>query len=157
MTRGRGIPVLAPSEDLLWQGEINGVKVAVTNLRLIMTRGLWLKDILLSSIHSVELTISLGLVVLGLFIAFVLPWILALMIDQSIGVLEARNSTSFKSIELLPFIIVGLIIAIYGWLNRHRLVIYYTGGKVVLKGSGSVRDLMIQLREALLKARPGGR
>ncbi|ALL01416.1 hypothetical protein Pyrde_1370 [Pyrodictium delaneyi] len=146
MARGKGIPVLAPSENLLWEGTIKGTRIAITNLRLIVTRGLWLKDVLLSSIHSVELTLSLRLVILGLFIALVLPAILILAAQPP----GSEAPAQLHGTEFLPLTIVGLVMAAYGWINRYCIVIHYTGGKIVLRGDKNAHQLMIRLREALL-------
>ena len=53
----------------------------------------------------------------------------------------------------MAFGIFGLAIIIYGWFNRYRMTIYYPGGKIRLRGGSKVYDLMIQLREALLRAK----
>ena len=78
LPRSGGIPVLAPSEELLWQGEIRDT--TVTNLRLIVTKGAWLQDVLLGAVYSVELTQSFAIVNIGLFVAVELPLLIALLL-----------------------------------------------------------------------------
>ena len=145
MPRSQGIPVLAPSEELLWQREIKGTRYAVTNLRLIVTKGPWLRDMLLGAVYSVELTQSLAIVDMGLFVAIGLLLLIALPLKY-MGINIDLNSI------FMAFGIFGLAIIIYGWFNRYRMTIYHPGGKIGLRGGGSVYDLMIQLREALLRA-----
>ncbi len=60
-------------------------------------------------------------------------------------------SAELGPIVFIVFFVIGLAIAIYGWLNRYKMIIYYPGGKIELRGSSNVYDLMVQLREALLK------
>jgi hypothetical protein len=118
----------------------------VTNLRLIVVRGSELRDVLLQSIHSVELRQNLGLVVLGAVLA-ILPFILAPMFSGTYSGVSGAVS--------LLLIITGLALAAYGWANKFNLVLHYPGGKIVFRGGSNVHKVMIGLREALLKARHG--
>ncbi|MCE4611845.1 MAG: hypothetical protein F7B17_07745, partial [Desulfurococcales archaeon] len=46
----------------------------------------------------------------------------------------------------LALLLVGAGLAVYGWLNRYRLRLYYGGGNVELRGGGSVAALADRLR-----------
>ncbi len=61
--------VLAEGEKKIWQGGIKGTLYTITNLRLIIIKGEWVRDILLEAIYSIELAESLDLVLAGLLVA----------------------------------------------------------------------------------------
>ena len=50
----------------------------------------------------------------------------------------------------LILLLIGLTLAIYGWMYRHRLFITYLGGTITLRGGGAV-PLMAKRRRRIIE------
>ena len=167
MAGSGGIPVLAPSERLLYKARLRYVDVAVTNLRLIVAEGIELRDVLLEHIYSVQLSYRLGLVAAGIILLLIDLLAALYMVPALVRAVVVRETyigpggadgldllVKFVYAVLLAVAGVAVLVAVYGWLNRYRLTVYHPGGRIVLQGGEPAYRLMIELREALLKRGP---
>lgn len=128
--------LLAPDERVHGKWVIRGNHIIVTDRRLIIKKGRKVRDIALHHIVSIEAETTWGdfiggivLVILGAFIAAVAPPIGALLV------------------------LVGIIAAIWGWLNRHKLIISYGSREFKIKNGGKVIQVASQLRNYTLKVK----
>jgi hypothetical protein len=116
-----------------------------------------MKDILVSSIYSVELVRSLAEFIKGLiiivvgFLVYYYAWDIADTVSiASIGTVDKASIASM--IEAVGIVVMGLglLKALIGWFNRFLLRIYYPGGRLTLRGGGELPEIAASLRRALV-------
>ena len=132
-------------EDLLLEGEsvaerlaFGGVTVAVTNLGLIVRVEGAVASV--NPVHVVGVGFGYALEELLSGIALILISITLMYIDL--------GELAYYIAALLY--LLGLALAAYGWLYRYRLTISYVGGRVELRGGGSVPRAARRLRRVIL-------
>ena len=126
---------LAPDENVVFRSRVSGFKVVLTDKRVILASGSASFDIRLDSIYSVEVRKDYRLVFYG-----------AALVILS---LAASLLPAFTAIAAVVFVI-GLALAVYGWVFSHKLTIHYGMKRIDLKGR---KTALIKLAEREMTAK----
>ncbi len=136
-------------EDLLLGGErvrvsvsFGGIRIAVTDYGVIVRSGDIVMAINPAHVVSIGYKYALGYFVLGVLLLL-------------FGYFGMYWSGPFGGLETGPLLLLGLILAVYGWLYRYKLVLFYTGGKIEARGGGNVPKVARELRKLLTQQRLG--
>ncbi|MCE4625109.1 MAG: hypothetical protein F7C35_04515 [Desulfurococcales archaeon] len=136
-------------EDLLLGGErvrvsvsFSGIRIAVTDYGVIVRSEGLVMAINPAHIASVGYQYALGYFVAGVL----------LLLLSYLGLYWSGPLSSY----IMGFLfIVGIALAIYGWLYRYKLVLFYTGGKIDARGGGNVPKAARELRKLLTQQKLG--
>jgi len=128
--------ILSPAEKVQGRWKVKGYEVIVTDKRLAIREGGKIIDVALQHVVSIELEERWGWVIFGL-------------------VLTVVGGYLFKSAPGLAgfLVLIGIVVATWGYMNRFTLVVSYGMRQVKLKNGKKLVEIARLLREYVVSVK----